>query len=246
MTVWVVGDIHGCADELGDLVQRLALGPDDRLLAVGDLFHRGPDPCGVMERLDAAGAAFVLGNHEHVVLRRAGLAPTLPDGSDRPPPREAFPPLVEDDLAGDGGRPLVAPRERLGELLGFLQRHAGFAAGSATIEGARPTPDGRPWWVVHAGVTPGRGPLESEVRDLLYPPRVRGLRRRSWTEVLDGGAVVVYGHVPVREVREHRVGGRVVAVGVDTGCVYGGSLSAYSPEEGRVVAVRARRTYAER
>ncbi|HVS08844.1 MAG TPA: metallophosphoesterase, partial [Planctomycetota bacterium] len=49
MATWVVGDIHGCAEELARLLERLATGSGDRLVAVGDLFHRGPDPAGVVD-----------------------------------------------------------------------------------------------------------------------------------------------------------------------------------------------------
>ena len=46
-STWVVGDIHGCAEELAELVDAIALQPEDRFLSVGDLYHRGPDPLGV-------------------------------------------------------------------------------------------------------------------------------------------------------------------------------------------------------
>ena len=63
MTSWIVGDIHGCAEELALLLAELALGPGDRLVSCGDLFHRGPDPVGVMDLLAECRGAFVLGNH---------------------------------------------------------------------------------------------------------------------------------------------------------------------------------------
>ncbi|MBC8329836.1 MAG: metallophosphoesterase, partial [Planctomycetes bacterium] len=70
---WIVGDIHGCAEELAELIDGLQLGPEDRLISVGDLYHRGPDPLGVARLLVAAGAEIVLGNHEHVLLRKLQL-----------------------------------------------------------------------------------------------------------------------------------------------------------------------------
>ncbi|MCD4750456.1 MAG: metallophosphoesterase [Thermoanaerobaculales bacterium] len=40
----VVGDIHGCADELSDLMDRVGLESKDMVIAVGDAFDRGPKP----------------------------------------------------------------------------------------------------------------------------------------------------------------------------------------------------------
>jgi predicted phosphodiesterase len=38
-----IGDIHGCHQEFGDLLDRLALTREDRLILLGDLVNRGPD-----------------------------------------------------------------------------------------------------------------------------------------------------------------------------------------------------------
>ena len=38
----VIGDIHGCYDELKELLNKLALSPEDRVIAVGDLTVKGP------------------------------------------------------------------------------------------------------------------------------------------------------------------------------------------------------------
>ena len=53
MKTWVVGDIHGCAEELAKLLEEIKLGPEDRFISVGDLYHRGPDPVGVVDILNA-------------------------------------------------------------------------------------------------------------------------------------------------------------------------------------------------
>ena len=104
MATWVIGDIHGCSDELAQLLGQISLEPGDSLLSVGDLFHRGPDPAGVMDLMQEAGVRFILGNHEMRLLDRFGLAPQRTDGSDRPELREEFDGLEEADMAGDGLR----------------------------------------------------------------------------------------------------------------------------------------------
>ncbi|HKR11913.1 MAG TPA: metallophosphoesterase [Pyrinomonadaceae bacterium] len=66
----VVGDIHGCFDELKDLLDKVGLGPDDRVVSVGDLITKGPKSREVLE-LFMTDARFttVMGNHD-LALRR--------------------------------------------------------------------------------------------------------------------------------------------------------------------------------
>jgi len=246
VSTWIIGDIHGCADELAELVELLAPGADDRLVAVGDLFHRGPDPVGVMEVLRAARGRFILGNHERTVLSRLGLAPMRADGADRPAPREDFPALEASDLAGDGGRACTVAPERRSELARYLQTHDGYFVEQSTLAGAGPTPDGRPWCVVHAGLIPGHAPRDLRPDDLVSLRRLEGRGRPYWYEVYRGPNLVLFGHTPSAIPRAHRVGGRLVALGLDTGCVYGGKLSAYSPELDELRQVPAKRAYAQR
>ena len=244
MATWIVGDVHGCAEELARLLERLSLGPADRLVCVGDLFHRGPDAVGVMELLQGAGARFVLGNHEHRVLRRLGLAPARADGSDRPPVHDPPLELEARDLFGDGDRPCDVPPERRRELVRFLQAHDGFFLEQPALDGAGPTPDGRPWCVVHAGLAPGRAPADSAPEELTRLRRLDGRGRPFWYEVYTGPNLVLFGHTPSPTPRARRHRGRLVALGLDTGCVYGGSLTAYSPELDELVQVRAARAHA--
>lgn len=244
MTTWTIGDIHGCADELALLIERIAPGPDDVLLAVGDLFHRGPNPAGVMDLLRESGARFILGNHELRVLARLGLAPTLVDASDRPPLQTEFRPLEDEDLAGDGRRPCIVPPERRPDLAVFLQGHDGFFMERSGLKDAGLTPDGREWCAVHAGLIPGKPPHVVGPEDLVSLRRLPARGRPFWYEVYGGPNLVIFGHTPGKIPRARRVGGKLVALGIDTGCVYGGKLTAYSPELDEVVQVSAKQSYA--
>ncbi len=244
MATWIVGDIHGCAEELARLIERLDLGPDDRLVSVGDLFHRGPDPLGVMELLQGVAATFVLGNHELAVLRRVGLAPRTVDPRVRPATRTDFPPLDEEDLAGDGNMLCRVARERRVDVLRFLQSHAGFVLRNDDLEGAGRTRDDRPWVVVHAGIAPGRTPEHSSVFDLTRLRRLKSRGRPWWYEAWTGPELVLFGHTPSPLPRVHRLDRRAIAVGLDTGCVFGGKLTAYSPELDEFVTVTAARACA--
>lgn len=66
----VVGDIHGCFDELLDLLGKVELGPDDLLVNVGDVVDRGPAPGEVVEFLRTRpNTVVVMGNHERKHVR---------------------------------------------------------------------------------------------------------------------------------------------------------------------------------
>ena len=246
MATWLVGDIHGCAEELAELVGKLGLGPEDQLVSVGDLFHRGPDPAGVMDVLREANASFILGNHELRVLERFGLDPAKSDGSDRPALRTEFPELRDEDLAGDGRRSCIVPPERRAEIVTFLQSHAGFFLECTAVDGAGPTQDGRPWCAVHAGLPLGRAPQDARPAELVSLRRLPQRGKPFWYEVYAGSNLIVFGHTPSKIPRARRVDGRLVTLGIDTGCVYGGSLTAYSPELDAFEQVKSRAVYTDR
>lgn len=66
----IIGDIHGCIDELHDLLARLAVTDDDVVISVGDLVDRGPDsPAVVRWFRERAGAVVLMGNHERKHVR---------------------------------------------------------------------------------------------------------------------------------------------------------------------------------
>lgn len=77
---FLIGDIHGCWEELQELLQKAGPGPDDRIIAVGDIVDRGPDSRKVVEFFThTPNALSLMGNHERKHLAsRAGLcAPAL-------------------------------------------------------------------------------------------------------------------------------------------------------------------------
>ncbi|MEW6429869.1 MAG: metallophosphoesterase [Myxococcota bacterium] len=71
--VFVVGDVHGCIDELERLLKAAGVGKRDTLAFVGDLVAKGPDSQAVVQLARERGALAVLGNHDaHVLAGRAG------------------------------------------------------------------------------------------------------------------------------------------------------------------------------
>ena len=71
----LIGDVHGCNDELGDLLRVSGWTSEDRLVLVGDLVAKGPDSAGVVARARELKALAVLGNHDaHFLDVHTGLS----------------------------------------------------------------------------------------------------------------------------------------------------------------------------
>ncbi len=72
MDLIAIGDIHGCAQSLDALLDRIEPSPDDHLLFVGDYIDRGPDSKGVIDRLldlrEDVPCTFLRGNHEAMMI----------------------------------------------------------------------------------------------------------------------------------------------------------------------------------
>jgi hypothetical protein len=206
----VVGDLHGCYDELLDLLAQISFGASDRLLSVGDLIVKGPKNREVLD-LFSSDERFssVIGNHDLALLRYwRGEGPRLNRAQQQ----------THDELA--------VGRERYQSYLESLPLMIDL--GSHVI--------------VHAGVRPGV-PLAKQSADDLTELRTLGENRTRrqgtpWYKVYDGEKFVLFGHWPAKT---PRLGPR--AMGIDTGCVYGYSLSAYIIETKELVSVPARLVY---
>lgn len=73
MKTYAIGDIHGCLDELNELIDKIMNKNPDKVIFLGDYVDRGPDSRGVIERLiqfkkEFDGAIFIKGNHDAIMF----------------------------------------------------------------------------------------------------------------------------------------------------------------------------------
>lgn len=212
-----IGDIHGCHLEFAELLERLALTKDDRLVLVGDLVNRGPDSCKVIDLARRHRAIALLGNHELRLLsyrKNKTPASAIPRAADA----DTYVKLRPEDWAYFEAMPLTYHVEELNTV--FV--HGGFL------------PD-QPWQRQPASVVTHIQSIDSEGR-----PRKRSEAPDAppWADLWNGPPFVVYGHTPRPEVYKLKW-----SVGIDTACCMGGHLTAYILPEKRFVQVKARRRY---
>ena len=235
----VIGDIHGCYDELVELLIRLGyevstkdgdvpviVSPQDRkVLFVGDYVDRGPKVVEVlrlvmeMHRTDVA--ICVPGNHD-VKLARAlrgknvaqthGLAESLTQLENETP---EFREQVADFIEGLVSHYVLDEGKLVVAHAGMKQEYQGRASG-------------RVRQFALYGETTG------ETDEFGLPIRL------NWAEEYRGQATVVYGHTSVAEPEWMNR-----TINVDTGCVYGGKLTALRYPEKEFVSVHAKKTYYE-
>ena len=234
----IIGDVHGCFDELAELLERLGYKvvedsgdyrvtpPEGRkVIFVGDLVDRGPKIPAVlrlaMSMVEAGYALCVPGNHDMKLLRKLrGREVQITHG------------------LADSLRQLEAEssefREQVAKFLDALVSHYVLDDGRLVV--------------AHAGMKDemqGRG--SGKVREFALYGETTGETdefglpvRVNWAAEYRGQATVVYGHTPVAEPEWLNQ-----TINIDTGCVFGGKLTALRYPEKELVSVSARQTHYE-
>ena len=228
-----IGDIQGCRDELERLLEVLNFDPaKDALEPVGDFVNRGPDSLGTLRLLKSLNAGGVLGNHDlHLLAARRGERRMKPADTLT---RVLEAPDCEELLAWLRSRPFIKTWP------GIILVHAGLSPAwtdpvaelsGLSPEARHPNIDiaTRLRWCDEKGRMP---------KPETDPPLTPGYR--PWHEILDGRfpETIVFGHW-ARPGLVHRRGFR----GLDTGCVWGGRLTAWIEEYDAFVSVAAARQY---
>jgi polynucleotide kinase-phosphatase len=235
-----VGDVHGCLSELLTLLDRLgyaivrdaqgravdAAHPEGRrVIFLGDLVDRGPDVVGVLRLamgMVASGSALAVpGNHEAKLVRALRGARVTPTHG-----------LAETlaQLAAESEE----FRERVAAFCYDLVSHLVLDEGRLVVAhaGLKEAYQGRASGRVRAFALYGETTGETDEFGLPV--------RYPWAQDYRGSAVVLYGHTPVPTVEWINN-----TACLDTGCVFGGSLSAMRYPEREVVSVPAERVWYE-
>ncbi|MDR1657391.1 MAG: polynucleotide kinase-phosphatase [Deltaproteobacteria bacterium] len=230
----VIGDVHGCWAELTKLLSKLGYRVDAenftaepplgrKIVFLGDLVDRGPEVVKVlklvMNMAAAEKALCVPGNHEvklHRFLSGADVKPT--HGLDQ----------TIKELQDQGPEFTAKVKDFIGQMVSHF-----------VLDGGRLV-------VAHAGL-PERyhGRSSNRVRQFcLYGETTGELDgfglpvRLDWTEDYRGRALVLYGHIPASTVRCSNN-----TICLDSGCVFGGSLSAYRYPEKEIISIEAEKIY---
>jgi protein phosphatase len=234
----IIGDVHGCFDELLALVAQLgysvtesegkygAVHPEGRkLVFLGDLVDRGPKIAEtlsfVMDLCGQESAFCVCGNHDAKLLRKLkgrsvqathGMDKSIAELAAQPEQFSARVTAFLDGLIGhyvfDDGKLVVAHA-------GMKEEYQGRASGRVRT-------------FALYGETTG----ESDEYGLPV--------RSDWADGYRGKALVVYGHTPIPEPER-----RNNTVCIDTGCVFGGRLTAFRYPEGELVSIPTSAVYHE-
>jgi protein phosphatase len=243
----IIGDIHGCCDELEILLGKLGYQatpstekgfwdfptyshPEGRrVLFVGDLVDRGIRNMDtvklVRNMIEANSALCVCGNHEFKLMRYLrGKKVTVSHGLQQTIDElEAIPPEVAEDYKID-----------LQKFLDSLISHYVLDEGKLVVAhaGLKEELQGRTSGFVRSFAMYGE--TTGEIDEYGLPVRA------NWAQNYRGKAIVVYGHVPVREAEWLNN-----SIDIDTGCVFGGKLTALRYPERELVQVPAARVYFE-
>jgi protein phosphatase len=238
----IIGDVHGCYQELAALFEKLGydwreatqeyVHPDGRLpVFVGDLADRGPASARVLDLVEHMvmheRALLVVGNHDNKLMRwLLGRKVQVSHGLGLT--------IEEIEALAPEAQPLFRAR-----ILALLQNAPGYLL----LDGGRLV-------VTHAGIRDEMlGRWNRAIEAFCLYGDVAGFEedgmpiRREWAaarsdEQATSGPLIVYGHMVVPEAVEMRR-----TINIDTGCVFGGKLTALRYPEMQVVEVPAAQAY---
>lgn len=226
----LIGDIHGCLEEFNELLSKLNYsGSEDRVILLGDLVDRGPDSVGVVRYARRLGLECVMGNHEYKFVKwYRAQGSRMAEFHDS---QNYYTQFSDEDINYIMNMPTYI---QLDNVL-----------------------------IVHAGVKPGV-PISAQAKeDLMYlrytddQKRFMSLKKINkigskeaagahfWTEFWTGPESVVYGH-NVHSYSDpliQEIYPGVSCYGLDTGCCFGGRLTALILETKEIVQVQAKRIY---
>ncbi len=211
-----IGDIHGCAREFEEMICKLkSRFKDVEIYSVGDVINKGPDSVRCLELCVEHKVTAIRGNHEEILIRIVQNPPEV---------------FSEKEL-----RLLSQFRGLETRWVNEIKKWAYFKEWDDLT-------------MVHAGLDPRCRKIEEMDDRLITTIRTwdktgENLNRQgidpAWFRVTQWPRTVVFGHWAQLGLMV-----RKNFICLDSGCVYGKALSAWSPDNGELIQVKARKVYA--
>jgi hypothetical protein len=227
MARYVIGDIHGCIDELDNLLAKLSLKPSDEIGFVGDLVDKGPDSGAVVKLVKQFSEKHVvyraMGNHDnkHMRYHKHELK------------KKADPSYVNPMKPSDE---FLAVHEAVGENMNWLTHSVPLCF------------QFNDFLIVHGGIEPRAGVVNERsmfMRTCTPEGAFLSLSESKdcpnavpWHSLWRGPQHVIFGHIASEEPVM-----AACATGIDTGCVHGGKLTALKLDDMSFISVKAVKQY---
>lgn len=236
-----IGDIHGCLEEFEELLKTIQYKKEQmRVVLLGDLMDRGPDPVGCVRKARELGLECIMGNHEEKNLRWHNHEKKRERTGKANPMRPLAPAALAAQAKmsdADWGWMKNLP----------LKLHLGFN-----------------WWALHGGCEPRFSLADQNSKQIircryvnadgiaqpLNPDMSQPEGTSYWSEKWSGSESIVYGHCvhDLKNIRVDTLDNGVQCLGIDTGCCFGGNLTAAFLDEhwsdsSKIVQVKAKKTY---
>lgn len=221
--VVAVGDVHGCLEEFDELMKLISYNKNQmRLVLLGDLMDRGPDPIGCVRRARELDVECIMGNHEEKHLRwlkhekkRLETGKVNPMKPMAPAESAANQSLSDQDFTWMKNLPWKM------HLVGSWWAVHGGCEPRYSLEKQNPAQVMRVRYVNESGAGMALNPDKSQPEGTVY-----------WAEKWKGPESIVYGHC-VHDLKQVRLDefDAVQCLGIDTGCCFGGHLTAVMFDE---------------
>lgn len=215
-----VGDIHGCIEEFALLLESVSYQQGkDRLILLGDLIDRGPDPAGVVKLAREVEAECIMGNHEEKALRWRRHEKIKALWKANNSTHHYMNPMLP-----------IHP-DRLAQWAQIPDKDWDWIATWPCYIHINDA-----WTAVHAGCFPGVEIERQKPNDLMRIRYVDPIKMKvvtptkkgeqpdncvCWTELWKGPRRIIYGHETYKNTKASEF-----SLGIDTGCVYGEKLTA--------------------
>ncbi len=217
MKNYVCGDIHGCYYTLLSMINKLPLESNDKLIFLGDYIDRGPYSKEVVQYVktltESNQAIALMGNHERMCTDPYDQRTWLYNGGDVA--------LDSYDTRTDAEKVIPSFDDIEARELWQTKLPKISSDHYEWMENLPLFYEDDDYFYVHAGINPNGDLYNQHESDLLW------IRNVFLNSNKDFAKKIIFGHTPFKEILKQKN-----KIGLDTGCVFGGTLSMYCPQTG--------------